>query len=112
MNEKDSLLHQAEELSLLIKDTLIYREFTECRELLNRDQEATELVNRLVSLGKEISENMNLGEDSSQETLTELEDLKAGFNDNEIAHKYMESQKNYLGLLDEVIKRIINPEDE
>jgi cell fate (sporulation/competence/biofilm development) regulator YlbF (YheA/YmcA/DUF963 family) len=112
MDEKENLLHHANELSELLKDTETYRNFSEQRELLNGDHEAKDLVKKLVILGKEISEKMSMGESSSQETLSELEKLKVDFDSNDTAIEYIESQKKFLGLLDEVIKRIVNPEEE
>lgn len=112
MDEKENLIQYAYELSCLIKDTDIYSDYIECKDILNKDHQASELVNKLVTLGKEISENMSMGENSSQETLLELERLKVDFDNNNTAQKYIKSQKKYLGLLDEVIKRIVNPERE
>jgi cell fate (sporulation/competence/biofilm development) regulator YlbF (YheA/YmcA/DUF963 family) len=112
MDEKEKLIDHARELSEIIKKTETYRHFIEQREVLERDHEAGELVKRLVTLGKEISENISSGENSSQETLSELEKVKTGFESNNTAREYIDSQKKYLGLLDEVFKRIVNPEEE
>jgi len=108
-DEIDTIIKKAGELSAIISEHGITRRYTESLELLKHDRRSMELLDTLISLGRDLSEKISRNEPASAGNTAENDLLKRELDSNILIKNYLLAQKEYLNLLGQVIEKIKNP---
>ena len=109
IDEIKHIIKKTDELSDLIKTDPIFLRYNESIQELKGDSKAQEILNKLISLGKEISD-----QDESiapgYSTAAEQKVLEEELVKHPVIKKHLVAQREYISLLQAVIQRIQNPE--
>jgi cell fate (sporulation/competence/biofilm development) regulator YlbF (YheA/YmcA/DUF963 family) len=95
----DEILAKTEELGRLIKNTEIYRNFIHVSELLHSDSDAMKILDEYARFSKEIKERQDSGDIVEKFEIEHAKNLGDTISENEAIMKYLNAQKEYLGLL-------------
>lgn len=109
MENFDTIIDKARELSQMIEDSEISNNYYESIKMMQQDSKAQQLLSRLILLGKELNDAINSGEKDSLPGGAEAELIREEIEKNDLVKNYILSQKNYVNLIKLVQERIKNP---
>lgn len=112
MENFDTIIDKARELSQMIEDSEIAVDYYESIKMMQKDANAQQLLSKLILLGKELNEAINSGEKDSLPGGAEAELLREEIGKNDLVKNYILAQKNYINLIKLVQERIKNPIEE
>jgi len=112
MENFDRIIEKARELSQMIENSDIAREYYDGIELMQKNVKAQNLLSKLVSLGRELNESISSGDASLSPGGAEIQLLREEIEKDDLVKNYILAQKNYVNLLKLVQEKIKNPVDE
>ena len=108
----DEILSKADELGTLIKETKACNSFKKLGNEVEKDREASVLLKKYNEIAETIHQKQSAGfilEKYEQERFRELSESVLS---NELLMKYLKARENYIELLSEIQKALINTEDK
>ncbi len=109
MDDYTSIISVARELSEMIAAHELTVKYRESLERIRTDVNSQMLLEKLVVMGREISERMNSPEKESFYGRAELEMLQHELDDNAVVKEHLVIQRQYLDMIKQVQDRIKNP---
>jgi cell fate (sporulation/competence/biofilm development) regulator YlbF (YheA/YmcA/DUF963 family) len=102
----ESMLEKAREVGRLLGQTDEYKALQRARERLNDDREAVATLNRLMELERQIATTLQQGEQPSEETQREYEELASNLQSGPVYQGVVAAQSNFDKLLQKVNEQI------
>jgi len=112
MENFDRIIEKARDLSQMIENSDIAREYYDGIEMMQKDVKAQQLLSKLISFGRELNESIASGDASHTPGGAELELIREEIEKNDLVKNYILAQKNYVNLLKLVQEKIKNPVEE
>ncbi len=103
------IIRKAKELSASIREHETTRRYNECLLRMNNDRKAQQLYSKLIHMGKELNDRLSAGGAIEEQNSSEREMMQHELEQNTLVKEYIQSQKEYLELLNKVIEKIKNP---
>ncbi len=103
------IIKKARELAASIRELEITARYNECLSRISNDRAAQQLYSTLIAIGKELNERISAGGVIEHQNSSEHEMLQRELEQNTLVKEYIQSQKEYLDLLNKVIEKIKNP---
>ncbi len=103
------IITKARELAASIREHETTIRYNECLSRISSDRTAQQLYSKLIAIGKELNDRIAAGGVIEQQNSSEYELLQRDLEQNSIVKDYIQSQKEYLDLLNKVIEKIKNP---
>ena len=105
----DEILKKARELSSLLRQHPASLHYFSLLREMNDNEEAQELLNRLVTYGKDLNEKIARGEYSPEENTPGQ--IPADHGDLPLVKDFINAQKKYLALVHAVMDKVENPDN-
>jgi cell fate (sporulation/competence/biofilm development) regulator YlbF (YheA/YmcA/DUF963 family) len=109
-SQYEDIFESARDLGLLILEEPSVQRFREIADLLNEDERSVDLLNRLISIGKELREHPEATGEALSDMVEEFEWVKAELENNELVKNYITLQKEYVELLTAVLEKVKTPD--
>jgi cell fate (sporulation/competence/biofilm development) regulator YlbF (YheA/YmcA/DUF963 family) len=103
------IIDKARDLSASIREHEATRRYNECRSRISNDRTAQQLYSKLIAIGKELSDRIAAGGVIERQESSEYELMQRELEQNTLVKEFIQSQKEYLDLLNRVIEKIKNP---
>ena len=103
------IIRKARELAASMREHGITMRYNECRARMANDRKAQQLYAKLIAMGKELNDRLSSGGAIERENTSENEMLQRELEQSAVVKDYIQSQKDYLDLLNNVIEKIKNP---
>ncbi len=104
----EEILNAANELGLLIRETGVYKKYSENLRNLESDRESRDLLEKYVAKSESIRERELAGDIIEQYERQELEELNGLVNGNSIIMAYLETERAYYTLLADIQDELQN----
>lgn len=104
----EEILQKARELSNLLRQHPVSLHYFALLREMNDNSEAQELLNRLVTYGRNLNEKIARGEYSPEDNNSE--EIPADHRDLPLVKDFINSQKKYLALVHSVMDKVENPD--
>jgi cell fate (sporulation/competence/biofilm development) regulator YlbF (YheA/YmcA/DUF963 family) len=95
----ETILHKAEELGRLIRETDIYRDYQRESETLNSDAEAKKLFDDFMKISKYVSDRQEMGDIIEKFEIENIKSMSTLVSGNDVIMRYMKAQQEYLELI-------------
>ncbi|HNX60175.1 MAG TPA: YlbF family regulator [Spirochaetota bacterium] len=102
----DDILSAADEFARALAAHPITARYQNALSLIKDDENARSVYERIVNLGKILSETKDTGKDINAEFARENEALRKDLELNPIVSEFVEAQKNYFEMISAVQKKI------
>ena len=102
----EGMLEKAKEVGRLLGQTDEYKALQRARQRLNEDRESVEAVNRLSELEREITGQLQQGQQPSDEAQKEYEELAGSLQSGPIYQGLIAAQSNFDKVLQKVNEQI------
>lgn len=106
----NEIILKAKEISHLINTHEITLKYRETLSKLQKEPKAHKLLQELVRIGGELTDQANRDGSFSNISPTENQLLQKELNENPIVKEHLLAQKNYLNLLNMVTEKIKDPD--
>ncbi|HOO73301.1 MAG TPA: YlbF family regulator [Spirochaetota bacterium] len=91
----EAILEKAREIGMLIRETGIYKRYSETSRALEKDPQSSLLLEKLYSLSRELQERRAYGDIIEDYEERELNETTEEVNSNTIILEYLKAQKEY-----------------
>jgi cell fate (sporulation/competence/biofilm development) regulator YlbF (YheA/YmcA/DUF963 family) len=108
--EVTAIINKAKELSQLITEHPITKEYQTLHDKVQNDRIAQEILSRLIALGRELSEQGQQGKPVQTEQNAENKLLQIELEKNSLVKEFLQSQKTYLQFIQQIQAKIQHPE--
>jgi cell fate (sporulation/competence/biofilm development) regulator YlbF (YheA/YmcA/DUF963 family) len=98
----EGMLEKAREVGRLLGQTDEYKALQRARDRLNADREAVTMLNRLADLEREIATSLRDGDQPSEETQREYEEVASQLQSGPVYQGLVAAQSNFDRLLQKV----------
>lgn len=102
----DAMLEKAKDVGRLLGQTEEYKELQRARQRLNEDRETVELVNRLADLERQLTTQLQRGEEPDESSRTEYEETFSKLQSGPRYQALVAAQSNFDRVLQKVNERI------
>lgn len=103
------IIRKARELASTIREHGIAIRYHETLSRIGNDRAAQQLYARLIAIGKEINDRLSAGGPIERQESSEYEMMQKELEQNPLVKEYIQTQREYLDLLNKVIEKIKNP---
>jgi len=104
----EEILEKARELSHLLRQHPVAVHYFALLREMNDNSEAQELLNRLVTYGRDLNQKMARGEYSPEDNMAA--EIPADHKDLPLVKDFINAQKKYLLLVNSLMDKIQNPD--
>ncbi len=108
----EEILKKANELGLMIKDSDLYRRFSELSKNIEADQAARTLLEQYISFSEKLMEKEEKGLAIEVDEKKKLEDLGKQVSESNLIKEYIATQTYFFNLLMKVQEIINNPQGD
>lgn len=108
----EKIIKKANELGHLLNQNDIVKRFRELTEQMEKDEEAQEILNELLSASQAYQLKEEKGETIEVEEKKKLSDLQEKAKGNNLVGEFLATQTYYISLLHQVNEVIANPQGE
>ena len=91
----EAILKKAGEIGMLIRDTGVYKRYSESSRALEKDPQSALLLEKLYTLSRELQERRAYGDIIEDYEEQELNEITEKVNSNIIIVEYLKAQKEY-----------------
>ncbi len=103
------IIRKARELASSIREHEITRRYHETLSRIHNDRAAQQLYSKLIAMGKELNDRLSAGGAVERRESSEHEMMQKELEQNTLVKEYIQAQKDYLDLLNNIIEKIRNP---
>ena len=110
-HEQERILELAAEIAKLIEGHPVTVEYRSMLEVMRRDADSLDLLEKLVALGRNLNEMAKGGREIEIVATDENRRIEERLRENSMVKAFIGAQKSYFNLVNQVIGRINHPKE-